>query len=511
MYKVFISYRHVEPDQELAQYLAAYLQREGCSIFLDKQITVGKKWAEEIEKSIREANYFVVLLSKDSIVSDMVRSEIRLAHEKQSRIKDSLTILPVRLDYDGALPYDLSSFLDPIQYALWNKGDSFQDIGTVLIAAIFGKAALPLPHNLENGLNENKQLSSLADTVNQGPPLPVADIRLSLDTGTVKHSSPFYIRRESDAEIELQLESQGATTIVKGPRQVGKSSLLARAHALARKKGNLSIYLDFQLMDDQQFVSLDTLLRNIAIKLWRESKLYSNPTEFWDNSLGAKNNLTYYIEESLLNRVNSPVYIFFDEADRVFSFSFRNDFFSMIRGWHNSRATSEAWENFNLVIAHSTDPTFWIQDINQSPFNVGTRITLQDFTFEQIIDLNERHGNPLKSESEILQLLQLLGGHPFLTRQALYSLSSNHYSAAQLNSVAAHDRGPFGDHLRRLMTVLVNRPELHQALLQVLRFHTCDDENQFQSLLAMGMVRGELRSHVTMRCELYDHYFRQYL
>ena len=139
----------------------------------------------------------------------------------------------------------------------------------------------------------------------------------------------------------------------------------------------------------------------------------------------------------------------FDDADRVFQFPYRDDFFTLIRGWHDKRATNDLWCRLNLIIAHSTEPHLWIQNVvERSPFNVGQRLTLDDFDLERISQLNARHGHPLKTSGDIQQLSGLVAGHPYLIRRALYALARNKWSIAQLQKVAVNETGPFGDHLR---------------------------------------------------------------
>lgn len=71
-----------------------------------------------------------------------------------------------------------------------------------------------------------------------------------------------------------------------------------------------------------------------------------------------------------------------------------------------------------MVIAHSTEASLWIQDIYQSPFNVGEQVRLKDFKQAQIADLNQRYGHVLKTDAELSRLFELVGGHPFLVRDA---------------------------------------------------------------------------------------------
>ena len=71
--------------------------------------------------------------------------------------------------------------------------------------------------------------------------------------------------------------------------------------------------------------------------------------------------------------------------------------FGLFRSWNNERLLdpSGSWSRFTLVIAYATEAHLFITDVNQSPFNVGTRLTLEDFTREQVAELNRRYGSPL--------------------------------------------------------------------------------------------------------------------
>jgi hypothetical protein len=139
--RVFISYRHTKPDEDLALALEAVLTREGCQVFVDRRMLVGTEWAAEIDCQLKTAQFFVVLLSAESIRSDMVRQEIKLAHELKQQQK--LRILPVRVDFTGALPYDLGGYLNPLQYALWQKGQSADELTETLRLAIRDAGELP--------------------------------------------------------------------------------------------------------------------------------------------------------------------------------------------------------------------------------------------------------------------------------------------------------------------------------------------------------------------------------
>ena len=511
MSAAFISYRHVYPDQDLAEFLAHFLNEHQIVAFTDKQISVGMRWADEIRQQIRESDYFIVLLSKQSILSDMVRQEVKLAYELTQGLAKPFVILPIRVAFTGELPYDLGAYLDPIQFTIWQEGDDFATIGNRIVSAIEQSVSLPNNGKVER---DNSSLSGIRELTNategSGAPLPSADPRMWLETGTVKLGSPFYVKRGADSQIEKQGYIDGTTTVVKGVRQLGKSSLLARAYHAAQQRNGRAFYLDFQLVDVDPLETLDKLLKYLARRL-AKSLGVSKPDGYWDASLGAKENLTDYIEEVILPGSELPVTFLLDEVDLLFDLPYRDQFFATIRGWHNLRATREIWNRLNIIIAHSTEPYLWIQNINQSPFNVGLSIRLEDFSLDEVKELNAKYKDQLKSNNDINDLMNLLGGHPYLIRHALFTLANSNLTVQELCRTAADETGPFSDHLRRYIWSIQNSKKLITVMQNVLRQNMCDDETDFQRLKAAGLVKGETRHSLQMRCQLYAEYFRKHL
>jgi hypothetical protein len=148
MSRCFISYRHVAPDRDLAHALGASLTRGGHTVFLDTQLEVGTRWVDEIEREIKAADFFAVLLSEHSIRSDMVRAEVAIAHRRSAEAK--LCIFPVRVGYSADLPYDLAAYLDPFQHSCWDADEPFDRICSEIETAINHRAgrqtALPCVH-----------------------------------------------------------------------------------------------------------------------------------------------------------------------------------------------------------------------------------------------------------------------------------------------------------------------------------------------------------------------------
>ena len=98
-----------------------------------------------------------------------------------------------------------------------------------------------------------------------------------------------------------------------------------------------------------------------------------------------------------------------DEVDRVFLHdNHRDDFFALIRYWHDGRARDPQLALLNLVLAYRTETSLFIQNLSQSPFTVGQVFELADFTKPQFEYLNFKHGSPVKKAAENDTLMRLL-------------------------------------------------------------------------------------------------------
>ena len=322
--------------------------------------------------------------------------------------------------------------------------------------------------------------------------------------------SPFYISRGELEQALERLESSDPTVVVRGYRQSGKSSLLTRLHIRAIEKGQKSCYLNFQDLDESSFTSLNQLFLELGLMMSEELEARADPEEHWSDRVGAKHNLTKFVQNAILATAETSVQILFDEVDLIFDFpESRQSVFSMLRSWHNRRATDSKgrWKKLRLVIAHATDPALWISDPKQSPFNVGLGMTLEDFGRDQVLALNHRYGQPLAGESEVVRLMDLVAGHPYLLRLAISTLIRNHWTLDDLEQAAISEKGPFSSHLRRYLSLLAQQEDLKAAVRQILDHGACRDEMSFQRLWAAGLIEGDLPSEVRMRCRLYHEYF----
>jgi hypothetical protein len=130
-----------------------------------------------------------------------------------------------------------------------------------------------------------------------------------------------------------------------------------------------------------------------------------------------------------------------------------------------------------------------------------------EFSTHQVRDLTERYGLNL-SESELSQLMQLVGGHPFLIQQALYHLSRQDLTFNQLVQTAATDAGIYRDCLHRHLGSLQEDPQLSAAYVRVIKALKPVELEQLLAfkLHSMGLVALQ-GDRVLPSCELYQQYF----
>ena len=202
-----------------------------------------------------------------------------------------------------------------------------------------------------------------------------------------------------------------------------------------------------------------------------------------------------------------------DEVDRLFNHNYASEIFGLFRSWHNLRALDPngPWSRLTLAIAYATEAHLFISDLNQSPFNVGTRLTLEDFTVEELAELNERYGRLLAGDEQMARFRELVGGHPYLAQRGLYEIAKNKVSLAALERNADRDDGPFGDHLNRLLISLQQDQTLLQELRGFVLSGTKLSNTGFYRLRSAGVLTGETVDDPRLRCNLYVRYLKKHL
>jgi hypothetical protein len=484
--------RNAQPDEALTKWLEDQLNAQGHQVFVDRHTQKGTEWLLEVEKQIRASDAVIPLISAASASSEMMEWEVETAHGAADQQKGKPRLLPVRLAYGEALTEPLGGILNASPHLAWSEPQDNARLVSELAASLRGPAPV---------LKE---------------PEPAG--------GAVPLDSEYYIERPTDAEFRKAVDRRTCVILVKGARQMGKTSLLARGLQQARAAGATVVTTDFQTLNTDDLSSIDKFYRALMKQMIKRLGLKISLDEAWRAGDSANDNFAAFLE-TVLEGVPQSLVWGMDEVDRLFTSEFASEVFGLFRSWHNDRMLNPEgpWTRLSMVIVYATEAYLFIKDINQSPFNVGTKIELRDFGIEEVAELNRRYGMPLKSPAEIQRFFKLVGGSPYLVRRGLQELRALAPSAEgaadastldAFEAIADQDEGPFGDHLRRILVTLAKNPALTEAVKQVLGAAGAKASismDDFVRLRSAGVMTGASSNEVTPRCELYRKFLLRHL
>ena len=225
-------------------------------------------------------------------------------------------------------------------------------------------------------------------------------------SGTIPLASPSYVEREADLALLSSLLA-GEYCFVLNSRQMGKSSLSVRTTAKLKEAGIQTVFLDLtkiggaSVTPEQWYIGLlsetgrELGLRREFLAYWKENQEYSLVQRYF----GA-------LQHVGLAQSDQPIALFIDEIDSVKSLSFPTDeFFAAIRACYNRRIQEPELNRLSFALVGSATASDLVQDVNTSPFNIGRRIELRDFTYAEALPLargfsHGEHGGHGKGHGE---------------------------------------------------------------------------------------------------------------
>ncbi len=500
---VFISYS--TRDKGIAEAICAGLESSGIGCWIaPRNIPAGHDYAEAIIDAMNACKIMVLIFSSNANQSKSVRKEVERAAHK------AMTIIP--LCVENVIPAKSFEFF--ISSVQWFDATT-APLGARLpsLAELIRSLLRPETSSITSGPADSGLETVPAKGGQPQPDKPIKalqqDASLRLDYATMAPDSKFYVERAADSIALREIEHQGVTLMIKGPLQSGKSSLVMRLIKAAESLGKRVAFLDFQHFGREALTNRDLFFRNFCSSLTEILEMKDKVDEFWDARVSEGQNCTRYLSRYILKEPDAPLVLAMDEINGILESDLSNDFFGMLRAWHNSRASSPAWKQLDLVLVTSTEPYQLLTNRNQSPFHIGEVIELSDFTSAGVAELNRRYGSPLTPADEA-RLMDLVSGHPFLVRRALHLVASQSISADRLFAEAISDGGPFAEHLRYFLFELSGDEYLERAMRKVLMYSSCNDDRAFFRLLGTGLIRRSGRD-VIPRCRLYKEYLRQHL
>ncbi len=235
--------------------------------------------------------------------------------------------------------------------------------------------------------------------------------------GTLSRDALSYVTRQADDELYAGL-AQGQFCYVLTSRQMGKSSLMVRTAARLREAGAGVVLLDLTAIG--QNLTAEQWYSGLLTQIGQQLELDDELEEFWDShpKLGPLQRWMQAIRRALLPRYPEQVVIFVDEIDAVRSLPFSTDeFFAAIREFYNRRTEDEELRRLTFCLLGVAAPSDLIRDTRTTPFNVGRRIELSDFTDAEAAPLVEGLRQSAAAAGLLNRILYWTSGHPYLTQR----------------------------------------------------------------------------------------------
>jgi hypothetical protein len=243
--------------------------------------------------------------------------------------------------------------------------------------------------------------------------------------GTVQAGGGVYLERPADSELLAHCRA-GDFTYILTSRQMGKSSLMIRTAERLVEEGALPVIVDLTEFGAQ--TSAEQWYKGFLFAIEDQLGLRVSAGEWWEThpGLALAHRLTRYLREVALAERAERIVVFVDEIDTTLRLEFTDDFFAAIRFLYQNRAADPALERLSFVLIGVATPGDLIKDSARTPFNIGHRIELTDFTLDEATRLG--HHLPLAPEigrSVIDSILRWTGGHPYLTLRVVRSLAES--------------------------------------------------------------------------------------
>ncbi len=163
---VFISYSH--HDKTLCEQLAELLESKiQTRVWYDKALTPGETFRKRIVETIQSADYFIVLLSEDSVSSEWVMDEVEYAKRLHKRI------LPIYAE-ETKLPDELDMILQRYHSLFWYLRSSDQQFESTLLQVFdheeHDKPSAPEREKIFNEFSAevNRKMQRLVEMEQQG-------------------------------------------------------------------------------------------------------------------------------------------------------------------------------------------------------------------------------------------------------------------------------------------------------------------------------------------------------
>lgn len=212
-----------------------------------------------------------------------------------------------------------------------------------------------------------------------------------------------YVKRKADRQLLSILDEMESPGYVLVARQMGKTNMLLYAKNSYETPSDVFVYIDLSNV----FETSKECFRNIIDKAIDTNLDKIGMLQDQVLIKRSKQNIAAHLEHVqelrlILNSINGKVVIILDEIDALIKTNYSDEIFKQIRSvYFEGRSNYPEFKRLTYFLSGVIDPKEIIKDPRISPFNIGQKIFLDDFSIDEVIEFIERA--ELKIERKVVE------------------------------------------------------------------------------------------------------------
>lgn len=306
-----------------------------------------------------------------------------------------------------------------------------------------------------------------------------------------------YVERDADFQLKRIVDEMQRPGYVLVARQMGKTNLLINAKRTLESDKRIFAYVDlsnsfkyerecYLNIIDVIIETFEDIFEPIISEIYSLRKNSLPPHKEYSKSL-----------RIILNHFKGDIIIILDEIDALRTADYSDNIFAQIRSNYFSRTNFEEFERLTYILSGVIEPTELIKDRNKSPFNIGDKIYLDDFTLDEHNTFI--HKSKLTIDNSIsTEIYKWTNGNPRLTfdicseieDQIILGKSITKESISLIikeKYLTLYDIAPI-DHIRELVK---SNKDVRQAVIQ-LQNNTNDISDELKKKLYLfGIINSQ--------------------
>jgi AAA-like domain/Trypsin-like peptidase domain len=165
------------------------------------------------------------------------------------------------------------------------------------------------------------------------------------------------------SKIYREIKQPRALICVKTSPEMDKASLIMQIMKKEIPQGYQAVSVDFQQANKDVFTKSDQLLKWLCTEITSQMQPENTLAESWRGVRFSNSKCIEYFETYLLSDIQTPLVLVLYNVELILEKqALANNFFGLLRSWHNKAANNNSWKELRLVIVHSkdirTDPPF---------------------------------------------------------------------------------------------------------------------------------------------------------